>query len=43
VTLEEMKAAIGDMVILDGIPAVMFMDTFSREELVTTTKFDKDI
>jgi hypothetical protein len=34
VTLEEMKEAIGDKVLLDGIPAVMFMDTYSTEELL---------
>lgn len=38
VTLEEMKEAIGDKVLLDGIPAVMFMETFSREELMATTE-----
>jgi hypothetical protein len=38
VTLEEMKAAIGDKVLLDGIPAVLFMDTYSREELMATVE-----
>jgi hypothetical protein len=38
VTLEEMKEAIGDKVLLDGIPAVLFMDTFSREELMAVTE-----
>ncbi len=33
-TLEEIKEAIGDKVLLDGIPAVLFMDTYSREELM---------
>lgn len=34
VTLEEIKAHIGDKILLDGIPAVLFMDTYSREELM---------
>jgi hypothetical protein len=38
VTLEEMKDAIGDKVLLDGIPAVLFMDTYSRQELMETTE-----
>jgi hypothetical protein len=38
VTLEEIKDAIGDKVLLDGIPAVLFMDTYSREELMATTE-----
>jgi len=38
VTLEEMKEHIGDKVLLDGIPAVMFLDTFSREELMQITE-----
>jgi hypothetical protein len=38
VTLEEMKAAIGDKVLLDGIPAVLFMDTYTRDELMETTE-----
>jgi hypothetical protein len=33
-TLEEIKEAIGDKVLVDGIPAVLFMDTFSREALM---------
>lgn len=33
-TLEEIKEAIGDKVLLDGIPAVLFMDTYSRDELM---------
>ncbi len=32
VTLEEMKAAIGDKVLLDGIPALLFMPYHSEEE-----------
>ncbi len=34
VTLEEIKEAIGDKIYLDGIPAVMFMDTYTRQELL---------
>lgn len=34
VTLEEMKEHIGDKVLLDGIPAVYFLPTYSREELM---------
>jgi len=33
VTLEEMKEAIGDKVLLDGIPAILFLPNYSREEL----------
>ena len=33
VTLEEMHEALGDMVLLDGIPAVLFDDTYSEAEL----------
>ncbi len=33
-TLEEIREHIGDKVLLDGIPAVFFMDTFSRDELM---------
>lgn len=35
VTLEEIKENIGDKILLDGIPAVYFMSTYSREELMT--------
>jgi hypothetical protein len=38
VTLEEMKEAIGDKILLDGIPAVLFMDTYTRDELMETTE-----
>lgn len=38
VTLEEMKDAIGDKVLLDGIPAVLFMDNFTREQLMETSE-----
>jgi hypothetical protein len=34
VTLEEMKEHIGEKILLDGIPAVYFLPTFSREELM---------
>jgi hypothetical protein len=34
VTLEEIKENIGDKILLDGIPAVYFMSTYSREELM---------
>ena len=33
-TLEQIKDAIGDKILLDGIPAVLFMDTYSRETLM---------
>lgn len=33
VSIEEMKEYIGDKVLLDGIPAVLFLPTYSREEL----------
>lgn len=35
VTLEEIKAHIGNKILLDGIPAVYFLDHHSREELQT--------
>ncbi len=38
VTIEEMKEAIGDKVLLDGIPAVLFMDTYMRDDLMETTE-----
>jgi hypothetical protein len=38
VSLEEIKAHIGDKVLLDGIPAVMFLPTFSREALMETVE-----
>jgi hypothetical protein len=34
VTLDEMKEYLGDKILLDGIPAVLFMDTYSREDLM---------
>lgn len=34
VTLEEIRDALGDKILLDGIPAVLFMDTYSREDLL---------
>ncbi len=33
VTIEEIKAALGDLVLLDGIPAVYFLPYFSTEVL----------
>ncbi len=33
VTLEEMREAIGDKVLLDGVPAVLFLDHHPREQL----------
>ncbi len=38
VSLEETKEHIGDKVLLDGIPAVLFLPTYSREELMETTE-----
>lgn len=38
VTIEEMKEAIGDKVLLDGIPAVFFMDTYTRDDLMEATE-----
>lgn len=38
VTLEETKAALGDMFLLDGIPAVYFDHTFSEQELTDCTR-----
>lgn len=34
VTLEEIKEHIGDKILLDGIPAVLFMETYAREDLM---------
>jgi hypothetical protein len=38
VTLDEIKAALGDKVLLDGIPAVYFLPYFPEEELTACTK-----
>ena len=38
VSLEEIKAHIGDKVLLDGIPAVLFLPTYSREELMSAVE-----
>jgi hypothetical protein len=38
VTLEEIKEHLGDKILIDGIPAVLFMDTYSREELMEATE-----
>jgi hypothetical protein len=37
-TLDEIKEHIGDKILLDGIPAVLFMNTYSRERLMETTE-----
>ena len=38
VTMEEMAEHIGDKVLLDGIPAVLFMPQYSREELMAAVE-----
>jgi hypothetical protein len=38
VTLEECAAALGDMFMIDGLPAVYFDTTFSEQELIDCTK-----
>lgn len=38
VTLEEIKAGLGDMVLLDGIPALYFLASFPVEDLVACAK-----
>ena len=38
VSLEELREHIGDKVLLDGIPAVMFLPTYSREDLMETVE-----
>lgn len=38
VTLEETKAALGDLFLLDGIPAIYFDDTYSIETLLECAK-----
>jgi hypothetical protein len=38
VPLEQIKEHIGDKVLLDGIPAVLFMTDFSREQLMETVE-----
>ncbi|MBN1202826.1 MAG: hypothetical protein JXJ20_13325 [Anaerolineae bacterium] len=38
VTLEEIGEHIGDKILLDGIPAVLFMETYSREQLMATVE-----
>jgi hypothetical protein len=38
VTLEETKAALGDMFLLDGIPAIYFNTTYSEQELIECAK-----
>ncbi len=38
VTLEEIKGALGDRVLLDGIPALYFLPSFSTETLIESVK-----
>ena len=38
VSLEEMAEHIGDKILLDGIPAVLFTPTYSRDELMATVE-----
>ena len=38
VALEEIAAHIGDKVLLDGLPAVLFMPPYSREELLAAVE-----
>ncbi len=38
VSLEELKQAMGDLILLDGIPAILFLPHYSEEELVQTTR-----
>lgn len=38
VTLEEMRDAIGDKILLDGIPALLFMDDYSLEDVAKCTE-----
>ncbi len=38
VSLEDLREHIGDKVLLDGIPAVMFLPTYSREDLMETVE-----
>jgi hypothetical protein len=38
VSLEQIKEHIGDKMLLDGIPSIVFLLTYSREELVQTTE-----
>ncbi len=38
VTLEQMAEHIGDKVLLDGIPAVLFMSTYPEDELMATVE-----
>jgi hypothetical protein len=38
VTLEEMKEYLGDKVLLDGIPGILFLPTYSRDELMAATE-----
>jgi hypothetical protein len=36
--IEEIKEHIGDKILIDGIPAVLFLETYKREQLLSTTE-----
>ena len=38
VTIEELKEAMGNLVLLDGIPAILFLPHYPEEELIKTTE-----
>ncbi len=38
VTLEEIKEALGDLVLLDGIPALYFLPSYAESDLIACTK-----
>lgn len=38
VSLDELAANIGDKILLDGIPAVLFLPTYTRDELMATVE-----
>jgi len=38
VTLEEIKGHLGDKILLDGIPAILFLPPFTREQLMETVE-----
>ncbi len=37
-TIDEIKAALGDKILLDGIPAVYFLPMYPLEELIDCTR-----
>jgi len=39
VTLEEIKEGLGDQILLDGVPAVYFLPTYSEEELLDCVRY----